>query len=270
MLPGTPAGKAPLDTFQRNFCAENRSITPEAFSLHRTAMTQPGVYFSLDAPFVRIIGLFSNALEDPGVVSGEKGRWPNVSEVQLDFLRTQLQRVRDENYEGAVLLAMHHPPFTYVAPGGPGRTAQHGGSPAMLHAIDLVCAETGVYPHAILSGHAHNYQRYTRKVSLAGKQLEVPFIVSGSGGHNVNPIIGAAKDRPAFGTDVGYMDTKPAVTSQGLVLEKYEDQNYGYLLITVNATHLRIAFNTTASASHQQSRFDLVTLDLAKRIKIAN
>src|SRR5262249_50414823 len=55
--------KKPLITFQRNFCAEQPVITPEAGSLHRTAMTQPGVYFTLDAPFVRVIGLFSNALE---------------------------------------------------------------------------------------------------------------------------------------------------------------------------------------------------------------
>jgi hypothetical protein len=69
VVPGTAAGHTPLDTFQRNFCATDHVITPEAGSLHRTAMTQPGVYFTLDAPFVRIIGLFSNALEDPGVIS---------------------------------------------------------------------------------------------------------------------------------------------------------------------------------------------------------
>ena len=60
-------------------------ITPEAGSLHRTAMTQPGVYFTLDAPFVRIIGLFSNALEDPGVISSLGGKWPAVPDLQLDI-----------------------------------------------------------------------------------------------------------------------------------------------------------------------------------------
>jgi hypothetical protein len=39
----------------------------EAASLHRTAMTQPGVYFALDVPFVRVLGLFSNALADPAL-----------------------------------------------------------------------------------------------------------------------------------------------------------------------------------------------------------
>ena len=62
MIPGTTAANAPLATFSRNFCATSPGVTTEAGSLHRTAMTQPGVYFALDAPFVRIIGLFSNSL----------------------------------------------------------------------------------------------------------------------------------------------------------------------------------------------------------------
>ena len=88
ILPGTKPADAPLTTFQRNFCSTQTEITPEAGSLHRTAMTQPGVYFTLDAPFVRIIGLFSNALEDPGVISNldKKKKWP-VTNIQIDFLR---------------------------------------------------------------------------------------------------------------------------------------------------------------------------------------
>ena len=78
VIPGTPMGQRPLDIFTRNFCAPQPVLTPEVASLHRTAMTQPGVYFTLDAPFVRIIGLFSNSLEDPGVISGEGKKWPDV------------------------------------------------------------------------------------------------------------------------------------------------------------------------------------------------
>ena len=110
IVPGTPKGKEPLSTFQRNFCAEQPVITAEAGSLHRTAMTQPGVYFTLEAPFVRVIGLFSNALEDPGVISSQTGRWPAVNDKQLKFLSAQLKRIKKEKYKGAVLLATHHPP----------------------------------------------------------------------------------------------------------------------------------------------------------------
>src|SRR5437899_12558382 len=79
-------------------------------------MTQPGVYFTLDAPFVRIIGLFSNALEDPGVISSQKGKWPAVPDVQLTFLEAQLNLIKKQKYAGAVILAMHHPPFSYAPP----------------------------------------------------------------------------------------------------------------------------------------------------------
>jgi Calcineurin-like phosphoesterase len=100
VVPGTPSHKRPLTTFQRNFCAEKPVITPEAGSLHRTAMTQPGVYFALDAPFVRLIGLFSNALEDPGVISNNDGKWPTVTDKQLKFLSAQLKRIKKEKYKG--------------------------------------------------------------------------------------------------------------------------------------------------------------------------
>ena len=109
VVPGTPDDRRPLVTFLRNFCSEQPVIAPEAGSLHRTAMTQPGVYYCLDAPFVRIIGLFSNALEDPGVISNSSRKWANVNDFQLEFLAAQLKRIKREKYKGAVLLATHHP-----------------------------------------------------------------------------------------------------------------------------------------------------------------
>ncbi len=125
ITPGTKPADEPLKIFERNFCAKKPVITPEARSLHRTAMQQPGVYFTLDAPFVRIIGLFSNALEDPGMISsqpGQKKEWPGVPDFQLAYLAAQLKAIKDSNYPGAVLLAVHHPPFSYAPP--PSRTAR--------------------------------------------------------------------------------------------------------------------------------------------------
>src|SRR5262249_35668686 len=150
---------------------------------HRTAMTQPGVYFALDAPFVRIIGLFSNALEDPGVISNKDGRWPALDKTQLDFLSAQLTLIkhgRDEKdekrrFKSAVLLAVHHPPYSYAPPKGKGGGAggNHSSSSAMLSQIDEICQAVGVYPHAFLSAHAHNYQRYTRTIEFGGKEIDV-------------------------------------------------------------------------------------------------
>ena len=175
ILPGTATADDPLTIFMSNFCGPSIVVTKEAGSLHRTCMTQPGVYFALDAPFVRIVGLFSNALEDPGVISSEttkgKAKWPTVPDYQLDFLTAQLQQIKSSNYQGAVILAVHHPPFTYSPASGGSGGGKHYGSPIMLSQIDAICKQTGVYPHAIISGHAHNYQRFTRALTFAGKEL---------------------------------------------------------------------------------------------------
>jgi len=139
----------------------------------------------------------------------------------------------------------------------------------MLREIDTICAEVGVYPHAVLSGHAHNYQRYTRVVQLGGGRFEVPFVVCGCGGHNVNPIAKASLE-PAFGVRVDHLDPKPALSTAGLTLEKYDDRNYGYLKITVDQNKLQIAFHNVNETSLSQSRFDLVSIDLASHLKVAN
>ena len=268
IVPGTAPDNEPLKVFSRNFCAQQHEITAEAASLHRTAMTQPGVYFSLDLPFARIIGLFSNALENPGLISDQNGRWPGVPRYQLGFLEAQLARIKTEAYAGAVLLAMHHPPFTYQPATG-NKTGSHVGSTDMLREIDRICAKVRVYPHAVLSGHAHNYQRYTRVVQRGAEQYDVPFVVCGCGGHNVNPLAGVRQE-PAFGARVDHLDPKPALPTGGLTLEKYDDRNYGYLKITVDQKKLQIAFHQVNEVSLTQSRFDLVNIDLATHRKVAN
>lgn len=275
ILPGTPAGETPLDVFTRNFCSSTLTTTIEAGSLHRTAMTQPGVYFVFDAPFVRIIALFSNALEDPGVISSEDGRWPGVPDIQLDFLRTQLQRIKRESYAGAVILAMHHPPFVYSnPPAAGGAPGNHGSSSDMLRDIDRICLEVGVYPHAVLSAHAHCYQRYTRNLILGGHEYRVPFVVCGNGGHNVNPLVRSTRAHmspgPENGADVSYLEVEPAVQATLLKLEKYDDHDYGYLRISADAHQLRIAYHQAGTRSLLQSRFDLVTIDLKSHDLLPN
>jgi|SRR5579864_90734 len=274
VVPKTKTADEPLKIFARNFCAAKPNITREAGSLHRTAMTQPGVYFSLDAPFVRIIGLFSNALEDPGVISNQSGKFPAVPNFQIDYLKAQLQSIKDEKYTGAVLLAVHHPPFSF-SPQSSGSGGNHSSSSDMLREIDTICKQVGVYPHAFLSGHAHNYQRYTRTVDFgANDPYDVPFIVCGDGGHNVNPLVQNRKGQPAQdpgnGIDVSYLENKPAVKSKGLLLEKHDSLNYGYLRISVDEQQLRIGFHQAGVASLPQSRFDMVTVDLATHTMVSN
>jgi hypothetical protein len=274
IVPGTRASFEPLTIFGRNFCSEKPVITPEAASLHRTAMTQPGVYFTLDAPFVRVIALFSNSLEDPGVISSEQGKWTAVPDFQLEYLAAQLKRIKDDNYQGAVLLASHHPAFSYAPQVASGARGNHGCSSAMLRQIDQICLEAGVYPHAFLSGHAHNYQRYTREVTFHGREMDVPFLVCGNGGHAANPLVRSRRGQPSLepfnGSRVDYLEANPAVQTTGLVLEKYDDRNYGYLRISADKDQLRIGFHQATDQSILQSRYDLVTVDLKSHQMVAN
>jgi Calcineurin-like phosphoesterase len=129
-----------LAAYLRNFCAEPGSflVSSDAGGLSRTAQVQPGVFFTLEAPFVRIPALYSNTLEDPGVIAND-----TIGKSQLEFIETALKRVKQEGYKGALLFADHHPPYTagFI----------HGWSVEMLAQIDEICARTGVWPHAFLS-----------------------------------------------------------------------------------------------------------------------
>jgi Calcineurin-like phosphoesterase len=171
--PGTTTPVAPtLQGFVRNFCAKTAAPSPDAPGIARTTMTQPGVYFTLDAPFVSIIGLYSNVLEGPGVISSQGGRFA-LPDDQLAFLGSELTRLEPARaqLERAIIVTVHHPPVSV--------DAVHGSSPVMANEIDAVCNQAGAWPDAVLSGHAHLYQRFTR--SLNGRQI--PYLVAGSGGH---------------------------------------------------------------------------------------
>lgn len=228
-----------LDAFLRNFCAATPVHSPDAGGLLRTTMIQPGVYFTLEAPFVRVLGLYSNVLEDPGVISGENGQNTVLDDRQVAFLKAALQRVKSEKFTGAVIVAVHHPPFT----GG----SVHGASPLMLQDIDNACQSAGVWPHAVLSGHAHNYQRYTR-TTVSGYQI--PYLVAGCGGHS--PL---SAMRGTYRT--------PYKIDNTLTLESYDATDFGYLRIIVNATTLRIEFHPQADGGQTKTPDDSTTVTLA-------
>ena len=116
----------------------------------------------------------------------------------------------------------------------------------MLAEIDACCQQAGVYPDAFLSGHAHIYQRFTRTV--AGRRI--PYLVAGSGGHNLQKISTGAVRTPAR-NDAGDVQ-----------MEKYLSA-YGYLRIVASPATLTIEFHSgdTQSAS-PKSPLDRVIVDL--------
>ncbi|HEY0757773.1 MAG TPA: metallophosphoesterase [Acidisarcina sp.] len=233
-----------LDAFLRNFCSPAPVRTPEAGTLLRTSMIQPGVFFTFDAPFIRILALYSNVLEDPGVISSEANSTSPVDDRQLTFLTAALSRAKKENYAGAVVIAVHHPPFTFGS--------VHSGSPRMLQDIDAAIASAGFAPHAILSGHAHNYQRFTRTVGAT----QVPYIIAGDGGHAVNPI-----QQNINGTPL----RTPLPVSSTLTFENYDDADFGYLRIVVDSQTLRIEYHPASGGPNQKTPDDYVNVNLKTR-----
>jgi hypothetical protein len=227
-----------LQGYLQNFCTPAPAQSPDSGGLVRTTMIQPGVYYTFDAPFVRILGVYSNVLEDPGVISDQNGTYSALDQRQVEFLTAALERVSSEDYAGAVIVAVHHPPYT----GG----TNHGGSPDMSADIDSACTAAGVWPHAVLSGHAHNYQRYTRTVN----GLSIPYIVAGSGGHS--PL-------ESMSTTL----RTPYPIDSTLTLESYDDTHYGYLRVIVNATTLTIEFHPAPDGSTTKTPDDTVTVTLA-------
>jgi hypothetical protein len=237
---------ASLAAFFRNFCADTFVVTPEAGGLSRTAQIQPGVFFTFEAPFVRILALYSNTLENPGVFSN-----PAIGHSQLDYLKAALNGVKSENYTGAPIIAEHHPPYT--------AGSIHGWSIEMLSQIDAICDKAGVWPHAFLSGHAHNYQRFTR--TRAGGGTQIPYVVCGNGGHNVRPLTRGGN--PPLRAPQIIQTAKNNIDQ--LVLENYDDKNYGYLRIVVTSVQLRIEYHPASDGGTTKTPDDFVTVDLDNR-----
>ncbi|HEX4260483.1 MAG TPA: metallophosphoesterase [Acetobacteraceae bacterium] len=235
------SGAEPLAAWLENFCAAHFETTPEAGGLLRTAQIEPGVFFTFEAPFLRVLALYSGTLEDPGVIADE-----HVGQSQLDYLAAALARAREENYAGALIVAHHHP--TYTA------GTKHGWSIAVREQIDAACTKAGIWPHAVLSGHAHNYQRFTRTVG--GRQI--PYLVAGGGGH----ALARLSRRGELPTRSPVVVEQNTDGSEKVVLENYDDLNYGYLRIVATAARLRIEFHPASDGADAKTPDDAVTVDL--------
>jgi len=235
---GSSAPQVPtLDAFLTNFCAAAPAPSPDAPTSVRSVMTQPGVYFTLDAPFVSIIGLYSNVMDTGGgIISSQGGMFPLVND-QLSFLTGELERLKPQRLakERAVLIVVHHPPLSV--------DAKTGGTGGLMKDIDACCQAADFWPDALLSGHAHLYQRFTRNVS--GR--DVPYIVSGSGGFAATP---PQTKAPPAGTVIGdhRLDVDPLI-------------KFGYLTLQTDAKTLNITFKT-APRGGPVTQLDFVTLNL--------
>jgi hypothetical protein len=241
-----------LAAFQKHFCSPAPVHSDEAMGAVRTTMTQPGVYFTLNAPLVKIIGLYSNTAEGnaEGVIADKV-----VGNAQLDFLIAQLQQAgkdRQNGFQGALILAVHHPPFT--------GSKQHVPSPAMLRDIDDACAQTKVHPDAVFSGHAHLYERYTRYKPFNGSTWQIPYVVAGTGGY---PNLSGLKHKPGTAPPRVPLDSSNG-DGQGnrLVLENYFGSTFGFLRVSVSTTILSCEFVGVSDQADPAKTLDRFSVDL--------
>jgi hypothetical protein len=197
-------GETSLQAFVRNFCSQSAVISPDNRDAPRRTMTQPNVFWTLNTPLVTIIGMYSNCPE-----GGQ------VGDTQKQWLISELKAASGSL---PIILAIHHP--IYSAYGS------HPGSTRLKSLLEDCCAKAKRAPDVVLTGHVHDYQRFS--ASLYNKK-NVPFIVAGAGGYNKRlHVIGKV-----------FHDAKSAnklpVQIQGEPerLENFNDSDHGYLRVTV-------------------------------------
>lgn len=203
---GDPPDTEPsLNGFFNNFC----DTAPHHATPYRMTMTQPYVYWTLNAPFVTIIGTYSNV---EGSLDA-RGRSD-----QQHYLAEQLKAADPAK---KLIVTVHHPPYSL--------DAFHGGTPDILSALDVAIKSSNRQPDAILSGHVHNYQRFSRKVG----NRKIPYVVAGAGGY-ANDSRSMHKLQPGLETAKLPFQT----TLADVKLEKFQQTQSGFMRITADKTKL--------------------------------
>lgn len=150
-----------LEAFMDVFCDTERRPIGFGEGSKRKSMIQPNVYWTLETPVARIIGLYPNVIKH-GAIDAEQRAW---------FIE-ELRHAQAHREQQAVVLCIHHAPFS--------ADTNHGSSEKMIDFLDSAFEESGMRPDIVFSGHVHNYQRFER--TYADGQV-VPFIVAGAGGY---------------------------------------------------------------------------------------
>jgi 3',5'-cyclic AMP phosphodiesterase CpdA len=226
--PLDPLVEPSLAAFVSNFCASYPHLQPEAQEVQRDAMTQPNVYWTLVAPLVTIVGLYTNVPEG--------GR---LAQDQIDWLQSELSEAAQDR---ALIVALHHPVYS--------ADAHHGGSARMGEVLDAAVSASGRTPDLVLTGHVHNYQRFTR--TLGDRQL--PYVVAGAGGYWHLHYM--AKDANGQPLTLPWQTPDPDVQ-----LDACCDDRHGYLRITATKTTVKGEYVTVPRPQESWRNGPVATLD---------
>jgi|HubBroStandDraft_1064217.scaffolds.fasta_scaffold02043_4 hypothetical protein len=235
--PGDP-NKTPLDGWVQNFMAQDPSQPgSNKTGTARTPMDLPNVYWTFTTPFATIIGLFSNVGEDQAEIHPDQVAW----------FQGEL-KAADPNR--ALIVTIHHPPFS--------GDDEHSGSSVADQVLMSGFQATGRYPNLVLSGHVHNYQRFTNVVQGPKGQLQIPYVVAGAGGYtNLGPMQKVN----------GALPKVPLAVGSGLTLVQYDASNFGFLRLTVSKTQIVGTYMSApyvVGATPAAKVVDSFTVDLVK------
>jgi hypothetical protein len=229
---GTVSTEPSLAAFVRNFCSKTQQITPDAGEVSRPAMIQTNVYWTLEAPFVTIIGLYSNVPE-----GGQ------FDDKQVGWFNEELKKAPKDK---ALIVAVHHPPFSL--------DRFHSGSQTIAETLDKAFEDTGRMADIVLAAHVHNFQRFTRRF----KEHQIPYIVAGAGGY---PNLHHMQER---NIEVPF----DLPDRDDTVLENYCDDRHGFMHVQVSSE--KIAGDYYAVSRPQESwrqpplKTDSFELDIRK------
>jgi hypothetical protein len=229
-------GETSLAAFVRNFCAQSAILSPDNRDAPRRTMTQPNVFWTLNTPLVTIIGMYSNCPEG-GQVSDTQRLW-FISELKA------------ADPDLPIILAVHHPIYS-----------AYGSNPGSTRLKDLLedsCKAAGRAPDVVLTGHVHDYQRFS--APLYNKK-DVPFIVAGAGGYNkrlhvLGKVFHQAQQRNRLPVQI---------QGEPEYLENFNDSQHGYLRVTVTKKSITLDYVVVPDPSENAKDsvlkpFDTVTV----------
>ena len=211
-----------LDGWVEYFMTPTPHVDPISQDSPQITLSLPNVYWTLDAPFVTIVGMYTNVPEGGSIDS-----------VQQQWLTNELATAPQNK---ALIVALHHPVYSF--------DDHHSGSPRMADALQHAINDSRRVPNMVLTAHVHNYQRIERPlVDGAGP---TPFLVAGLGGyphlHGMN-------------ADPGTTDPDTQATLVSGVHDRH-----GYVTLTVTAGTIS-GVAKTAVATTPDDRPDVEEID---------
>ncbi len=193
-----------LDGWVRYFMTPEPRVNPESHDAPRATMSQPNVYFTLSAPFVTIVGMYTNVPEGGSIDS-----------VQQQWLTNEFATAPEDK---ALIVALHHPIYSF--------DDHHSGSARMADAVQHAINDSRRVPNMVLAAHVHNYQRIEKSIAAEGP---TPFLVIGNGGYY--HLHGMNIDPTAHGHAKHVV--KDDATGASLIISNHT--NHGYSTLTVDA-----------------------------------